>query len=61
MGAVISTLHSFIRVIFDYSMVVLNAECFRPRHCHELYLNGSTTDGVYLVYPDNEEAIQAPV
>ena len=35
------------------------AECFRPRHCQDLYLNGSTTNGVYLVYPDNEEPIQA--
>ncbi|CAH3117300.1 unnamed protein product [Porites lobata] len=31
-------------------------EC--PRHCQDLYLKGSTTDGVYLVYPDNGEAIQ---
>ena len=34
-------------------------ECFRPRHCQDLYLNGSTTNGVYLVYPDNEGPIQA--
>ena len=43
---------------FSEELMFFNAECFRPRHCHELYLNGSTTDGVYLVYPDNEEAIQ---
>ena len=36
-----------------------NSEC--PRHCQDLYLKGSTANGVYLVYPDlhdNEEAIQ---
>ena len=27
-------------------------------HCQDLYLKGSTTDGVYLVYPDNEEPIK---
>ena len=27
-------------------------------HCQDRYLKGSTTDGVYLVYPDNEEPIK---
>ena len=27
-------------------------------HCQDLYLKGSTTDGVYLVYPDIEEPIK---
>ena len=27
-------------------------------HCQVLHLKGSTTDGVYLVYPDNEEPIK---
>ena len=27
-------------------------------HFQDLYLKGSTTDGVYLVYPDNEEPIK---
>ena len=35
----------------------LYPECFRPRHCQDLYLKGCMT-GVYLVYPDNGEAIQ---
>ena len=27
-------------------------------HCQDLHLKGSTTDGVYLVYPDIEEPIK---
>lgn len=32
------------------------SEC--PRNCFDHYQNGSTTDGIYWVYPDKQEPIQ---
>ena len=29
-----------------------------PKNCFDYYQNGSTTDGVYLIYPDEEEPFQ---
>ena len=29
-----------------------------PRNCLDHYQNGSTSDGVYLIYPDEEEPFQ---
>ncbi|XP_078357593.1 ficolin-2-like isoform X1 [Oculina patagonica] len=46
--------------IADYKAGTHFCKCFKecPRNCREHYQNGSTTDGVYWVYPDEQEPIQ---